>query len=76
MTMKKTLWAVYEKGAAENDQGMNVVCEQDEWDALELAQPGKNRLIRAGITNEGEAERLARGTSGDSRNSTHKKKTS
>jgi hypothetical protein len=39
--MKKTLWVVYEIGAAEKAQGMNVVCEQDEWDALELAQPGK-----------------------------------
>ena len=76
MTMKKTLWVVYEIGAAERNQGMNVVCEQDEWDALELAQPGKHKLIRTGIINEGEAERLARGTAGDSRNSTHKKKPS
>jgi hypothetical protein len=74
--MKKTLWVVYEKGAAQKDQRINVVCEQDEWDALELAQPGKHKLIRTGITNEGEAERLARGTSGDSRNSTHKRKPS
>jgi hypothetical protein len=43
---------------------------------VELAQPGKHKLIRAGITNEGGGERLARGTSGDSRNSTHKKKAS
>ena len=76
MTMKATLWVVYEIGAAQKDQGMNVVCEQDEWDALESAHPGKHKLIRTGITNEGEAERLARGTSGDSRNSTHKKKPS
>ena len=74
MTMKKTLWVVYEIGAAEKAQGINVVCELDEWDALELAQPGKHKLIRTGIANEGEAERVARGTSGDSRNSTHKKK--
>ena len=72
--MKTTLWVVYEMGAAGKDQGINVVCKQSEWDALELAQPGKHRLIRTGITSEGEAERLARGTSGDSRNSTHKKK--
>ena len=76
MTMKNTLWVVYEIGAAEKDQGMNVVCDQDEWDAIELAQPGKHKIIRTGITNEGEAERLARCTSGDSRNSTHKKKPS
>ena len=74
--MKKTLWVVYEMGAAGKDQRINVVCEQDQWDALELAQPGKHKLIRTGITNEGEAERLARGTSGDLRNSTHKKKLS
>jgi hypothetical protein len=71
--MEKTLWVVYEIGAAEKHQRRNVVCEQDEWDALELAQPGMHKLIRTGITNEGEAERLARGTSGDSRNLTHKK---
>ncbi|HZU39375.1 MAG TPA: hypothetical protein VFA18_25845 [Gemmataceae bacterium] len=76
MTMNKTLWAVYEIGATEKAGGMSVVCEQDEWDALELAQPGKHKLIRTGITSEGEAERLARGTCGDSRNSTHKKKPS
>ena len=74
--MKKTLWVVYEMGAAGKDQGIKVVCEQGEWDALELAQPGKHKLIRTGITNEGEAERLARGTSGDLRISTHKKKPS
>ena len=72
--MKETLWVVYEIGAAGKNEGINVVCEQDEWEALELAQPGKHKLIRTGITNEGEAERLARGTSGDSRISTHKKK--
>jgi hypothetical protein len=76
MTTKQTLWVVYEIGAADNRQGINVVCEQNEWDALELAQPGKHKLIRTGIANEGEAERLARGTSGDLRNSTHKKKPS
>ena len=72
--MKTTLWVVYEMGAAGKDQGINVVCEQGDWDALELAHPGKHKLIKKAITNEGEAEKLARGTSGDSRNSTHKKK--
>ncbi len=73
--MMKILWVVYEMDAAGKDPGINVVCEQGEWDALELAQPGKHKLIRQGITNEAEAEKLARGTSGDSRNSTHKKAT-
>jgi hypothetical protein len=76
MTTKQTLWVVYEIGAADKLQGMNVVCEQDEWDVLELRQPGKHKLIKTGIASEGEAERVARGTSGDSRISTHKKKPS
>jgi len=46
---------------------MRAVCEQAEWDAIELANPGVNTLIQAGISNEGEAERLARGTSGAAR---------
>jgi hypothetical protein len=45
--------------------GPNVVCFQHEWDAIEAATPGLHRLIKGGILNEGEAERLARGTSGD-----------
>jgi hypothetical protein len=32
---------------------------------MERAQPGHHKLIQAGIANEGEAERLARGTAGD-----------
>jgi hypothetical protein len=41
--------------------GGNAVCEQDEWDALELASPGYHTLVRGGIDSEGEAEILARG---------------
>jgi hypothetical protein len=47
--------------------GMRAVCEQAEWDASELANPGVNTVIQADITNEGAAERLARGTSGAAR---------
>jgi len=39
---------------------MTVVCEQPEWDALQQTQPNGCVLVRGGITNEGEAERLAR----------------
>lgn len=74
--MKKVLWVVYETAVGGKLDGMNVVCEQEEWDALELAQPGKHKLIQAGIANEGEAERLARGTAGDSLRSGYKKKVS
>lgn len=33
---------------------------------MDRARPGYYMLIQAGIANEGEAERLARGTSGES----------
>jgi hypothetical protein len=32
---------------------------------VEARDPSTNRVIQAGITNENEAEKLARGTSGD-----------
>ncbi len=63
--MKIELWVVYKATLRGNADGMNAVCEQAEWDAMELAKPGQQTLIRGGIASEGEAERLARGTSGD-----------
>ncbi len=64
-TRKLVSWVVYQAMAHGNAVGGKVVCEQAEWDALERAQPGVHTLIRAGITNEGEAEHLARaGTDG------------
>jgi hypothetical protein len=57
-------WVVYLK-AVLNNAGVRAVCEQAEWDAMELANPGHHTLIRGGIRNEAEAERLARGTAGD-----------
>ena len=65
--MKKTnlvSWVVYRMTVHGKDSGMNAVCEQSEWDAMERAQPGYHTLVRAGIPSEGEAERLARGASG------------
>jgi hypothetical protein len=64
-TEKVVSWVVFQMTLHGKPAGVNAVCEQDEWDAMELAQPGHHTLIRAGITNEAEAERLARGTSGD-----------
>jgi hypothetical protein len=60
-------WVVYRMALRHCPAGMRAVCEQAEWDAMELANPGVNTLIQGGITNEGEAERLARGTSGAAR---------
>lgn len=58
-------WVVYRKTLGGNAAGANAVCEQAEWDKMEAARPGYHTLIRDRIWNEGEAERLARGTSGD-----------
>ena len=58
-------WVVYQMPVKGQPAGMNAVCRQREWEAMESARPGYYTLIRAGIANEGEAERLARGTSGD-----------
>ena len=63
--MKKSLWVVYRMNVRGSPDGINAVCEQAEWDAMELAKPGQHTLIQARIGSEGEAERLARGTSGD-----------
>jgi hypothetical protein len=66
MTTKRSgPWVVYQAAVKGMEQGPNAVCDQAEWDAMEAAAPGVNRLIRGGITNEAEAELLARGTSGD-----------
>ena len=45
----------------------NVVCEQAEWDAIEDSRPGFHTLLHSGIKTEQEAEKLARGTSGDAK---------
>jgi hypothetical protein len=58
-------WVVYRMPVKGVPAGIRGICEQAEWDAMELARPGVNTLIQAGILNEGEAERLARGTSGE-----------
>jgi len=57
-------WVVYKMTQHGNAVGMSAVCEQREWDAMELARPGYHTLVRAGIANEAEAETLARDTSG------------
>jgi len=63
--MKRLLWVVYKVAVRGNADGMNAVCEQSEWEAMELARPGYHTLVRAHIMDETEAERLARGSSGD-----------
>jgi len=57
---KSATWVVYLMTLHGKHPGVNAVCEQSEWDALELARPGYHTLVRAGIASEGEAERIAR----------------
>jgi hypothetical protein len=59
------LWVVYRmliKGSAD---GVNAVCSESEWAEMEQSRPGQHILLRSGIKSEAEAEKLARGTSGD-----------
>jgi hypothetical protein len=62
---KPEIWVVYQRPMKGSPEGIRAVCEQREWEAMDLAKPGYFTLIQGGISNEGEAERLARGTSGD-----------
>ena len=64
-TRRSESWVVYHTTAYGSQGGLNAVCEQAAWDEMEATRPGRQTLIRAGISSEGEAERLARGTSGD-----------
>jgi len=60
-------WVVYRMPMKYRPEGIRGVCEQAEWEAMELANPGVNTLIQASIASEGEAEQLARGSSGQTR---------
>jgi hypothetical protein len=64
---KAELWVVYQMILHGQSAPMNAVCKQDEWDVMERDRPGYYKLILSGIPNEAEAERLARGTSGDAK---------
>ena len=57
-------WVVYQSVDGPR-MGMKSVCEASEWDALQTAQSGAVKLIKKNIVSESEAEKLARGNSGD-----------
>ena len=59
-TSKVVSWVAYKVTLHGKPVGVNAVCEQAEWDAMELSRTGYHQLIQSGIANEGEAERLAR----------------
>lgn len=56
-------WAVYE--ITDGVAAAKALCQQREWPAIEQAGKGRCRLVRGCIPHEAEAERLARGNSGD-----------
>jgi len=66
MSEKVETWVVYLMTLRKHD-GMKAVCEQAEWDAMELARPGYHHFIQGGFTSETEAELVARGDSGASK---------
>jgi hypothetical protein len=57
---KKVTWVVYQMTIHKRADRLTAVCEQSEWDALELGRPGYHVLVREGIPTEVEAELLAR----------------
>jgi len=57
-------WVVYSMPSKGNREGLRAVCDRTEWERMDAAKPGYFTLVRGGLTNEGEAERLARGSSG------------
>jgi hypothetical protein len=40
---------------------VKTVCEQAEWEEIEMGRPGVNTLIQGGFATEGAAEKVARG---------------
>jgi hypothetical protein len=58
-------WVVYRMTLHGNAVGGNVVCEQREWELIEAQRPGYHTLLHTGLKTEQEAEKLARGTAGE-----------
>ena len=54
-----TSWVVYLK-TFPNKPAMMAVCEQGEWEEIELGRPGLHTLVQGGFTSEGQAEMMAR----------------
>ena len=64
-TTRQQSWCVYETTLKGRAEATRSVCESGEWEAMSAAKPGLYTLVMAGIATEGEAERMARGKSGD-----------
>ncbi len=59
-TEKCLSWVVYRMEIHGKPITGNAVCEQGEWDAMERVNPGRRKLVQAGIASESDAETLAR----------------
>jgi hypothetical protein len=57
-------WVVY-RMTIHGKVGCNAVCEQREWELIEAQRPGFHTLLHSELKTEQEAEKLARGTTGD-----------
>ena len=62
---KSPSWVVYLMTLRGDHPPIMAVCMQSEWEAMERVHPGYHTLVQSGITDETEAEKLARGSSGD-----------
>lgn len=60
MNNRNSAWVVYWMTIHKRNDRPAAVCNQDEWDAMELARPGYHTLMQEGIATEMEAEALAR----------------
>jgi hypothetical protein len=58
-------WAVYLTPMMGSQDPLRAICSQAEWEAMDRERPGFYTLVQGHIPNEGQAERLARGTSGE-----------
>ena len=60
MSKNNVTWVVYLMKVHKRADKLMAVCEQCEWDAMELNRPGYHQLVRGGIRSEVEAEMIAR----------------
>ena len=58
------MWIVYETVAGPK-AGMRSICSSGEWSSLNDREPGQHQIVKSDILDETEAEKFARGTSGD-----------
>lgn len=64
---RPTSWLVYARMTINNKKEIEsfIVCEQREWDRMDENERSRLRLVQDGFENETDAEKCARGTSGD-----------